>query len=297
MEQDGKHLAAEFSNSHADFEIIQESIQDNMSLYKTLQQAEQELELWQSKIDNLERRKSDLICAKLDAEEKKKQISHKLCKLNNEHEKLQGEIQRTGQSLKEKLCEKEAEREKLKERLIELEKELRITREDCSLLHSKFKIKATLPEKNIRFTKLEESVPTAQEGEDFLKIKCCYVVSPEVSLALQNGQALITFENEQVASKILRVAKHHINLDPGKLDVKIHPVKLGTARKFEVHVDISRKTVKVSQIPEILPEEQMRDKLEISFSKPSLGGGEVEHINYDRFSGTAVVTFVEKGSK
>lgn len=286
-----KPLSVDYGNSHSDFEVIP----DNMNLSGKLQEAKEELELWQSKIDKLEKEKSDLICEKLDADERKKQAFHKLTKLNKEQENLQRDFQNAEQSLKAKLSDKEAEGTKLKEQLLQLEHELQRKRNDCDLLQSKFKIKAVMPEKNIKFTKLEEIVRTEQEGDDFLKIRCCYEILPKVSLVLQNGQALMTFEDEQVANTILKVPKHHINLDPGKIDVKVQPVKLDSARKFEVHVDISRKVVKVCQIPDSLPEEQMRDKLEISFSKPSLGGGEVENIDYESSSGTALVTFVEKG--
>ncbi|XP_067891029.1 N-myc-interactor isoform X2 [Heterodontus francisci] len=266
-----------------------------MNLSAKLRKAKEELELWQRKIDKVEKNKSDLICEKLDADERKKNAGSQLSKLNDKLESLQRDFQKEEQSFKEKLIDKQREGAKLKDQLLQLQNELQSKQADRDLLQSKFKIKVVLPEKNIKFAKFEESVPTDKEGEEFLKIKCCYNIFPKVSLVLQNGQALITFEDEQVANKILKVTKHHINLDPGKLDVKVQPVRLDTARQFEVHIDISRKMVKVSQIPDSLPEERMRDKLEISFSKPSLGGGEVENINYDSFSGTALVIFVEKG--
>ncbi|XP_041057313.1 N-myc-interactor isoform X1 [Carcharodon carcharias] len=281
--------------NHYDFEVIQENCQDNMNLSEKLQEAEEELKLWQVKIDKLEKQKSELICEKLDADERKKQAAQQLCTLSKEQENLERDFEKAEQSFKEKLFDKKAEGAKLKGLLLQLENELHCNQQHCDLLRTKFKVNVGLPEKNIKFTKLEESVPIDQEGEDFLKIKCCYNISPKVFMVLQNGQALVTFEDEQVANRILKVPKHHIMLDSGKMDVKVQPVKLDTARKFEIHVDISRKTVKVSQIPNKLPEEQMRDKLEISFSKPSLGGGEVENISYDCISGTALVTFVEKG--
>lgn len=53
--------------------------------------------------------------------------------------------------------------------------------------------------------------------------------------------------------------------------------------------------ISVTEIPDELPEDQMRDKLELSFCKSRHGGGEVESVNYDKQSGSAVVTFVEAG--
>ncbi|GCB79297.1 hypothetical protein scyTo_0017870 [Scyliorhinus torazame] len=277
-----------------DFEVIQDNHQDNMNLSEKLQLAKDELALWQDKIDKLDKEKSDLICEKLDADERKKQALNLVSKLNAEQENLQKEFEKAEESFKEKLFDKQTEAAKLKEQLLQYKHELQRQQGDINVLQTKFKIKAIMPEKNIKFTKLERSVPTDQEGEEFLKIECCYQILPKLSVALQNGQALVTFEDEQVANAILKVAKHHVNLDPGKIDVKVLPVKLDTARKFEVHVNISRKMVKVSQIPDSLPAEHMRDKLEIGFSKPSLGGGEVENIDYNSTSGTALVTFVKK---
>lgn len=53
--------------------------------------------------------------------------------------------------------------------------------------------------------------------------------------------------------------------------------------------------INVTEIPDELPESQMRDKLELSFSKSRNGGGEVECVEYDKQAGSAVITFVETG--
>lgn len=39
----------------------------------------------------------------------------------------------------------------------------------------------------------------------------------------------------------------------------------------------------------------MRDKLELNFYKSEEGGGEVENVNYDKQSRTAVITFLRPG--
>lgn len=63
----------------------------------------------------------------------------------------------------------------------------------------------------------------------------------------------------------------------------------------QVHVEVSKMKINVTEIPDELPESQMRDKLELSFSKSRYGGGEVESVEYDRQVRSAVVTFVESG--
>ncbi|KFP75854.1 N-myc-interactor, partial [Acanthisitta chloris] len=66
---------------------------------------------------------------------------------------------------------------------------------------------------------------------------------------------------------------------------------------FQLHVTVSGKKIKVSEIPELpIPEDWMRDKLELNFSRTQQGGGEVEDVAYDQQSRTAVVTFLRPGA-
>lgn len=65
----------------------------------------------------------------------------------------------------------------------------------------------------------------------------------------------------------------------------------------QVHVDVSKMKINVTGIPDELPEEQTRDKLELSFYKSANGGGEVEGVDYDKKSGSAVITFLESGGR
>lgn len=63
----------------------------------------------------------------------------------------------------------------------------------------------------------------------------------------------------------------------------------------QVHVEVSKVKITVTEIPNELPENQMRDKLELSFCKSRNGGGEVECVEYDEQARSAVITFVESG--
>lgn len=64
---------------------------------------------------------------------------------------------------------------------------------------------------------------------------------------------------------------------------------------IQVHLSTCRKTLKVSNIRSTLPEERIRDRLEMSFSRPSQGGGEVESLEYKQNLGTGQVTFLHPG--
>ncbi|XP_072114760.1 N-myc-interactor-like isoform X1 [Mobula birostris] len=282
-------------NDSASFEITDvegECQNDNDHLdLEAICQAKEELERWQKQLDELEREKSDLICQKLDAFEKKKEAENKL---KTEQENNESNLQKAEQYFKGMIRDKVQKYDKLKVELIQLEYELQREQDLCDSLCDKFKFKVKLPQKDMKFVKSKQNVPVDQETDEFLYTKGIYTIIPKMSVLLQNGQALITFEEEQVAHRIQKIGKHHVDLQSEKIQVTARPVILNSTQHFEIHLDISMKNIRVSDIPDIIPEEQMRDKLEISFSKPSLGGGEVENIQYSISSGTAVITFVDK---
>ncbi|NXI54027.1 NMI protein, partial [Chloroceryle aenea] len=90
--------------------------------------------------------------------------------------------------------------------------------------------------------------------------------------------------------------KHAVNLDNKIAEVRVKPFTLEMGFKFQLHVTISGKKINVSEVPELsIPDEWMRDKLELNFYRSEQGGGEVETVNYDKQSRTAVITFLKPG--
>ncbi|NXC69953.1 NMI protein, partial [Anhinga anhinga] len=119
----------------------------------------------------------------------------------------------------------------------------------------------------------------------------------KVPFRLNQNQALLTFEDEEVAQKLLKMGKHTVNLDNKTADVTVRPFTLEMGIKFELHVTISGKSINVSEVPDLcIPEDWMRDKLELNFYKSEQGGGEVENVNYNKQSRTAVITFLRPGA-
>ncbi|NWQ73671.1 NMI protein, partial [Columbina picui] len=120
----------------------------------------------------------------------------------------------------------------------------------------------------------------------------------KIPFRLNQNQALLTFEDEEVAQRLIKMGKHTVNLDSKITDVRVKPFTLEMGIKFELHVTISGKKINISDVPELpIPEDWMRDKLELNFYKSKQGGGgEVENVNYDRQSGTAVITFLRHGA-
>ncbi|NXT51396.1 NMI protein, partial [Pluvianellus socialis] len=120
----------------------------------------------------------------------------------------------------------------------------------------------------------------------------------KIPFRLNPNQALLTFEDEEVAQRLIKMGKHTVNLDNQIADVSVKPFTLEMGIKFELHITISGKKIKVSEVPELpIPEEWMRDKLELNFYKSDQGrGGEVESVKYDKQSRTAVITFLRPGA-
>ncbi|CAH6788617.1 Nmi [Phodopus roborovskii] len=174
---------------------------------------------------------------------------------------------------------------------LQLDQEIKKLEAELHLDAREFQIKENIPERDLKFTSVESS----EDGDLFSNSSCSFQVSSQIAYELQKGQALITFEKEEVAQNVITMGKHVVQLEKAPVKVTAHPVPLSIGVRFQVHVNISKMKINVTGIPDELPEEQMRDKLELSFCKSKNGGGEVESVEYDKKSGSAVITFVEAG--
>lgn len=173
----------------------------------------------------------------------------------------------------------------------ELEQEIKKLEAELQSNASEFQIKENVPERKLKFT----SVERPEDGGHFSNSSCSFQVSSQIPYELQKGRALITFEKEEVAQNVISMGTHIVQMEGTSVKVAAHPVPLSTGVRFQVHVDISKMKINVMGIPDELSEEQTRDKLELSFYKSRNGGGEVESIDYDRKSRSAVITFAEAG--
>lgn len=173
----------------------------------------------------------------------------------------------------------------------ELDREIKKLEAELQSDAREFQMKESIPERKLKFT----SVESPEDGGHFSNSSCSFQVSSQILYELQKGQALITFEKEEVAQNVISMGKHVVQMEGTSVKVSAHPVPLNAGVRFQVHVDISKMKINVMGIPDELSEEQTRDKLELSFCKSKNGGGEVESVDYDRKSRRAVITFVEAG--
>ncbi|XP_042099840.1 N-myc-interactor isoform X3 [Ovis aries] len=128
---------------------------------------------------------------------------------------------------------------------------------------------------------LQETTRTSQINEDIpeTKIKFTSVENPE----------------SDIAQNVIKMARHLVQVQNENVMLMANPVPLNSGVRFQVYVGVSKMKISVTDIPDELPESQMRDKLELSFSKSRNGGGEVECVEYDKQTGSALITFVESG--
>ncbi|XP_044834527.1 N-myc-interactor [Mauremys mutica] len=251
----------------------------------------EELEKWKERLEKAEKQKDERLLLKLSADKERDQAQDELKKLMDLEEEQN----------KENMIKKENQERNLavvKQQNIELQKEIQKLKDDLAAKSSKlsqdFRIKREIPKKKMKFTRMEN----AESDDTFLNTCCLFHIAAKIPFRLQQRQALLTFEEEDVAQKLIRRGKHTVSLDNEKIELKAVPVTLETGVKFELHVTLSGEKINVSEVPDIpIPDEWIRDKIELNFykSKRGGGGGEVKDVRYDRRSRTAMITFLKPG--
>ncbi|XP_041120791.1 N-myc-interactor-like isoform X2 [Polyodon spathula] len=260
-----------------------------------LRNLEKELEQLKTQFEKADTVKSRLLLDKLDVEEHKKQAQDEMMKLLQEEKEFSKELENQKKRFEQEALAIEETNHQLRHQVNKQKERLKFKRSESESLQQKFKIITAIPEKAVKFIGVEKEIPDHKLEEDCLHMQGLFSIIQNPALALSGGHALITFEEEQVAERILKLASCPVTIDNAKMNVKPSRVALDPTAKFEVQLNVSLKKIEVSNIPPVLPEERIRDKLELSFSKPSLGGGEVENVDYNKDSGTAVITFLDTG--
>lgn len=265
-----------------------------------LQSDEQQLADAKSELDELEKKvlaadnkRSLLLLEKMDTDEAKKKAQQDTTDLIEAEKQLEASHNKEMQCLQDKIDNITKVNHKLVKELQDLEEQLRTKKAETDNIQQRFKIKAEIPEKRMKFTQVAHE--DEQEEGDNLDIKAVFTIMQRPSVMLKAGQALITFEEEKVAEQILQLSKCSVTFDKTKIDVKPCTLSLEPSVKFEVHIMVSKRIIRFSDVPPVLSEERMRDRLELSFSKPSHGGGEVEKLEYNTKTETGKITFLKTG--
>lgn len=120
-----------------------------------------------------------------------------------------------------------------------------------------------------------------------------FQMKPHIVYPMEGGTALITFEEDVVARKILSMKTHKVELcEDVRITVEARPVQLMLPRLVEIDSEVCPRRILISNVPKMDPD-PLLSKLEIHFSKRKHGGGEVEECEMLPDSGNVVLTFVE----
>ncbi|XP_022609628.1 N-myc-interactor-like [Seriola dumerili] len=256
-----------------------------------LDEAKKDLEMWKIKAEKADDVKSRLIVEKLEEDEAKVKAKQEMLAWVEKNNEYQKDFAQSLSSVQDEIGKLAKRKQDLLGKLMRCQAELEAKRAESTKLKQKFKIYALIPDTEVRFTTQDKE----ETDDDSQPIRGVFTISQRSTVILQGGQALITFEEEKVASQILKIAKCAVSCENKSLDVKPKRISMDPVVKFEVHLDVSRKEIKVSNVPPSMPEERVTDRLEMSFSRPSRGGGEVEGVEYDKNTGTGHITFRHPG--
>ncbi|XP_068051214.1 N-myc-interactor [Anomalospiza imberbis] len=254
-----------------------------------MEKLKEELRMWKNRVEEAENVKADLLLSKLSADTECDRAKKKLAELKEQEKQRKDRIiscERELLLLRQENTELKKEIEKLKEDL-----------EEHSSQDNPLEMKKKVAEMKLKFTHLKEM---KDDGADMdMDTHCVFGAATKIPFRLNQNQALLTFEDEEVALRLSKMSKHCVNLDNRTANVTVKPFELDMGFRFELHVNISGKKINVSDIPELpIPEDWMRDKLELHFYKTEQaeGGGEIEDVTYNKGSGTAVITFLKPGA-
>ncbi|KAI5107529.1 N-myc-interactor [Silurus meridionalis] len=247
-------------------------------------------------VEAAETEKSRLLLEKMDTDDTKKKAQQETTNVMNAEEELAAGFKLKMKDIQSEINHIRNTNQDLKNKLQLCNEQLKAKKTEMDNLQQRFKIKAQIPEKKMKFTQVEQTEEDEfdeQEHDEY--IRAVFTIVQRPSFLLKGGEALITFEEEKVADQILRLPKCTVACDKTRSEVKPGNINLEPSAKFEVHIRVSKKTIMFSNADAVLPEERMRDRLELGFSKPRRGGGEVEGLEYDVKNGTGKITFLNTG--
>ncbi|XP_054827878.1 N-myc-interactor isoform X2 [Eublepharis macularius] len=252
----------------------------------------QDLEKWKEKTAKAENQKAKLLLAKLTADEERRKWELELKRLKDVEDKLAKERKLDWENYQKNLSIINEQKNELRREIQFLKDKITAKKAKCEELAQRFRLKRFIPETKVKFTHLEK----VKNEEMHTNICCFFDVSTNISFKLNKGEALITFEEENVTQELLQKSHHVVNLENAKTAVRVRPVELESGLSFWLNVKISRKKINVSDIPNLpIPDEWVKDKLELNFCKTKPGGGDVQDVLYDRQSQMAIITFVQPG--
>nr|XP_034987394.1 N-myc-interactor isoform X3 [Zootoca vivipara] len=254
---------------------------------RRVNEAERERQEWEEKVAKAEKEKAETLLLKLAADEKRCRCQDEFTKLKDQENEALRERMMVQEKHQEELSLINSKNTELKREIQILKARLAKEKAKCGELAQRFRLKNDMPEKKMNFVRLEN----IKDEDMYMNITCLFHIATKIPFRISQGEVLITFEEECVAQGLIQKHCHNVNFESKVIAMKALPVILERGVTFELHAKISRKQINVSNIPYLnIPQEWMRDKLELNLYKAKLGG-EVQNVTYDQESQMALVTF------
>uniref|UniRef100_A0A8C5WVL3 NID domain-containing protein n=1 Tax=Laticauda laticaudata TaxID=8630 RepID=A0A8C5WVL3_LATLA len=172
-----------------------------------------------------------------------------------------------------------------------LENELNYLEQLNAVQEKILKVPAALPDREMVFK------GHVEEGE-MENLPEMLTFLPQIRYPVLGGSALITFEDPEVARRIIQIRQHCIQLDEWSyIYVKAEAITLLLPSFLkEMSLKQSSQQVLLSGLSAFsLPKDQLYDKLVLFFSKRKNQGGEVDRLEQLPNSDDVVLTFVDDG--
>uniref|UniRef100_A0A3B4XWW4 Interferon-induced protein 35 n=3 Tax=Seriola lalandi dorsalis TaxID=1841481 RepID=A0A3B4XWW4_SERLL len=238
---------------------------------------------YKKKYDQLIEEQKELAIARDEQQEMIQKFKERSLKLSQDLDGEQNSNKQKIENEKAKLDSLKGEEFELMQEIKRVEAALRKEEDTNNHLKQQTHVLTAVPEKKVVF--LGQTVKAAQTQTFEMKSRIVY--------PMEEGTALITFEDEVVAKKVLDIKKHRVDLGGEcSITVEARPVQLMMPKLVEIDSEVCPQRILLSDLPK-MDTEMLMNKLEIYFSKGKHGGGEVEECEMLPDSGTMVLTFVE----
>ncbi|XP_010779775.1 interferon-induced 35 kDa protein [Notothenia coriiceps] len=250
---------------------------------ETLESIKASINKHKKKHEQLIQEQEELVACRNDQQDMAEQFRQRSIKLNQKRKEDQRSREEQMENDKAKIKLGQQEESDLMEQILRVEELLE--QEKARNLHLKQQndVFSAVPERKVAFTGLTGKEGDGQEFD----------METNIVYPMEGGTAFITFEEEVVASNILKMQKHEVKVGAGcRITVEARQVHLLLPRLVEIDSEVSSQHILISSLPK-MEIEPLLNKLEIHFSKTKHGGGEVEKCEMLPDSWTVALTFVK----
>ncbi|XP_067268905.1 interferon-induced 35 kDa protein homolog isoform X1 [Pseudorasbora parva] len=201
------------------------------------------------------------------------------------NEEVNKKYTKTIQKKKEKCRIIQEEQNRLQMEIMKIKEELQSLDHKNSRRKKQTEISTAVPERRVVFE------GKTKDGAHAVS----FDVDSRIVYPMEGGTAMITFEEKDVAQKILTQKEHKVELGDcdHRITLQAKPIQFLVPEHVEMETLVCPHRILVSNLPKEEAEDKVLDKLNIHFSRKRDGGGEVEDVDMLHDSGTVVITFVD----